>query len=173
MFCSSSANLPPWLKSSLVYIIFQTPMQSFWLHFLPMCCKWTHLLSRMPLMLVIRHFCWGSSNILFTLGNRCKSCCATHTTYAECERDLSSQYSTQSWLFNFSVATGLRKGKFWIQIFSTAFKKLTLCHILCMGLVNTYVNEGVQSMVGSIMIVGVLTHCALLYSMYNSKAATD
>ena len=63
----------PGLKSSLVYIIFQTPMQSLWSHLLPMHCTWTHLLSSMPPMLLTRHFHWGNTCVLLILGNRCIS----------------------------------------------------------------------------------------------------
>ena len=80
----------PELKSSLVYMIFWIPMQSSWSHHLPMHCTWTHLLSSMPPMQLTQHFHWGNIYFLFTLGNKCTSCCFSslsiwsflHTTHA-------------------------------------------------------------------------------------------
>ena len=39
-------------------------------------------------MQLLQHFCWENSCVLFTLGNRCVSCCAIHATYVACQRDL-------------------------------------------------------------------------------------
>ena len=38
-------------------------------------------LSSMPPTQLMRHFCWGNTCILFTLGNRYISCYATYATY--------------------------------------------------------------------------------------------
>ena len=57
-------------------------IQSTGLHVSPTHCTWTCLLSTMPPMQLMQHFCWGNTCILFTLGNRCTCCYATHTTYA-------------------------------------------------------------------------------------------
>ena len=73
------------LKSSVVYIIFQTPTQSFWLHVSPMHCMWTHLLSSMPPTQLTWHFHWGNTCILFTLGNRCTFCCFSASSIGLCK----------------------------------------------------------------------------------------
>ena len=70
----------PGSKSSLVYIIFQTPIQSLWSHLLCTCCIWTYLLSIMLPMQLTWHFCWGNSCIMFTLRKKCVYCYATQTT---------------------------------------------------------------------------------------------
>ena len=46
------------------------------------------------------------------------------------------------------------------------------CNILvCVCLQCVYhINEEVQAVVSSIVVVGILTHCALLNSVYNLKA---
>ena len=73
------------------YIIFWMPIQSLWSHVLPMQCTRTSFLSSMQLPW---HFCGGNTCGLFTLGNRCTSCCfsassvqlfkhATHAIIAE------------------------------------------------------------------------------------------
>ena len=81
-----------WSKSPLVYIIFQMLTQSSWPYILPTCCTLTFHLSSMPSKQLPWHFCWGNNFILFTLQNRCTSCCfsassvwlfyyATHSVY--------------------------------------------------------------------------------------------
>ena len=47
----------------------------------------TCFLSSMLSMQLTQHLHWGNCCILFTLGNRCTSCYATHTTYVACQRD--------------------------------------------------------------------------------------
>ena len=79
--------------SFLVYIISWMLTQSSWSHLPPTRCRWKRLLSSMPPTQLIQHIHWENT-ILFTLGNRCTFCYATHTLYAECQRDFSSQYST-------------------------------------------------------------------------------
>ena len=62
-------------KSSLFYIIFQTPSQSSWSDLLSLCCTWTHLvLACHPRNLreISPHLHWVTY-VLFTLGNRCTS----------------------------------------------------------------------------------------------------
>ena len=54
----------------------------------------------MPPTQLTWHFCLENPCTVFTLGNRCIPCYVTHTTYAECQRDLSGQYSTNA-LFEF------------------------------------------------------------------------
>ena len=66
---------------SLVYRIFRTPTQSSLSNVPPTRCTWTRLLSSMPHMQLTRHFRWGDTFILVTLGNRCTSCCTTNATY--------------------------------------------------------------------------------------------
>ena len=79
VFCETS--LPfcfvlPGLKSSLVYIIFRTPMQSSWSHTPPpVLWTWIRPLTSMPPTQLTRHFHWGNASILFTLINRSASCC--------------------------------------------------------------------------------------------------
>ena len=72
----------------LVYIIFRTSMQFFWSHLPPPRRGWTRLLSIMPPMQSTRHFRWGTSYDLFTLGNKWTSCYVTHATYAACQRNI-------------------------------------------------------------------------------------
>ena len=66
-------------RNSLVYMISWTPTQSSWSLLPPTCCAWTCLLSSIPTSQLTQHFHWGSS-ILETLGNRCTSSYATHST---------------------------------------------------------------------------------------------
>ena len=42
----------------------------------------------MPPMQIIQQFCWGTTGVLFILGNRCSFCYATHATYPTCQRNL-------------------------------------------------------------------------------------
>ena len=77
------------LKSSLVYIIFQVPMQSSWSHLPTTHCMCTCLLSSILPTQLTRHFHLGSICIAFTLGNSCIFCYAIHATYAACQKDLS------------------------------------------------------------------------------------
>ena len=44
--------------------------------------------SSMPPMQFTWYFCWGTTYILFTLGNRCISCYATYTTCVASQSDL-------------------------------------------------------------------------------------
>ena len=76
-FYETFAFLPcsPRSKSFLVNIIFLMPTQSSWSYIPPMHCPWTHLQSSMPPTQLKRHFHKGNNCILFTLGNRCTSCC--------------------------------------------------------------------------------------------------
>ena len=100
--------------SFLVYIIFRTPTKSLWSHHPPKYRAWTGLLSSMPTTQPTWHFLWGTPTscltqeisrypvipptqptwhfrwgiVLFTLGNRCTSCHATHATNAVGQRNL-------------------------------------------------------------------------------------
>ena len=77
-------------QSSLIYIISRIPTQSLWSHLLTRC-TWTCILSTTQLT---RHFHWGNSWVMLTLGNRSSCCCANHPIYATCQKRSSSQYST-------------------------------------------------------------------------------
>ena len=82
-------------------------MQSSWSHLPP-----THLLSSQ----LMRHFCWGSTCVLFTWGNRCISCYSTLATYAACQRDISVN----------------------IQQYSTLLSKQIQCRVIILFLTNSY-----------------------------------
>ena len=78
----------PWLKSSLVYIIFRTPTRSLWSHHPLTRCTRTRLSSSMRRTELTRHFRWGTTCVFFTLGNRYISCYATYATYAASQRNI-------------------------------------------------------------------------------------
>ena len=63
----------PVSKSSLVCIIFRTPMQSSWSRHPHMRCTWTRLQSSMPPMQLTQHIHWGNTCVLITLRNRSTS----------------------------------------------------------------------------------------------------
>ena len=73
----------PRSKMSLVYILFRVSTQSSLSHLPPTRWTWTHRLFSMLPTPLTRHFRWGNTCVLFTLGNSCVSCYATHTTYSE------------------------------------------------------------------------------------------
>ena len=95
------------LKYSLIYIIFSMPMQIL------MVTPPAYMLhvdmppSSMPPMHLTWHYHWGTICILFTLGNRCTFCYATHTTNAAYQRDLSVNMQHQehgvSYHFHYSL----------------------------------------------------------------------
>ena len=84
-FCNISPSffvVLPSRNSSLVYIIFLTSTYSLWSHLPTTHLTWTRLLSSMLLTQFTRHFHWGNTCILVTLGNGCIPCYATPATYA-------------------------------------------------------------------------------------------
>ena len=64
------------------------PCKSLWIHLLSTRCTWIRLLSSMPPTQFTWHFREGATCGLFTLGNRCISCYATHATYRRFCKDI-------------------------------------------------------------------------------------
>ena len=72
----------PGSKSSLVYIIFRTPMQLLMVRSPTSPLHVDSPPSCMPHTQLMRHFCLGTTYVLFTSGNRCTSFYTTQATYA-------------------------------------------------------------------------------------------
>ena len=143
-------------KSSLIYIIFWTPMQYSWSHISPTHCTWTCLLSSMSFMQFTWHFHWGNTCIRFILEKSCTSCCfssssvwlfkhATHPIYtAFLLRHLHPVYFKKQVYFLLSHPGNLHvmsKG-----VFKSLFNKISLKHysIYCCWLLPSKIQSLAQ-----------------------------